>query len=338
MLQKYEIDFRTSYEKIRKGISRFLKIHDLKVDYRPKRGDSWEKRIVGLVDSFEEQLEPMGFHCMIYKREYEPVLEANVYVYGEAMDYVVGEIYVRPADTLPPEEAVLYKRFMSFFSSHTNIGLGLDSESYFLEMQADWWAGEYDDPDSLDDDEKADYMRRLKVMENYKTGQYRKLFDEIKSYKEDGRQLTADLKAYLEKYGGMEEKHSELRLMKNLLDGIEVAMHINIFDWMENPDCDGIEDNDDTWYNATSLLNFILYSEHDGFGESVLDAINNGGDEMIAWCMFFEITNEKRFKARQEYFEEAVLWVPKFRDWLNEYYKAAEKFDTDEYTERFNEG
>lgn len=337
MLEKYEIDFEGSYRKIRKGICRFLKVHDLKIDYRQKRGDSWEKRLIGLVDRFEELLEPMGFHCMMHKDEYEPILDAAVYVCTDAMDYIVGEIYVRPAETLPPEESMLFKRFISFFSRETNIGLGLDSESYFLEAQADWWGGEYEDVDRLDEDEKACYQHNVEVIQNYKTGRYKQLFDEIKSFKEDGVQLEKDLEAYLKKYDGVAKKQDEVRLMANCLDGIEVARHINIFDWVENPDCDGIYD-DDNYYNATSLMNFILYSEHDGFGEAILDSINNAGDECIGWCSFLKITNEKNFKVRQEYFEESINWVPRFRKWLDENYKAAEKFDTDEHIERPDEG
>ena len=79
-------------------------------------------------------------------------------------------------------------------------------------------------------------------------------------------------------------------------------------------------------------------SEHDTFGESVLDAVNNGGEEMLGWCNNFILTNEKNFDERQRYFEESVLAVPRLSQWLKDFYQTAEKFDTNEYTERSDEG
>ncbi len=324
-------------------MSRFLAAHDLRITYRPRKNEDKVKRLDKLVDSFESLLEPMGFHCMLRKNEYEPILECCVYAYSDAMDYIIGELYVRPADTLPAEEAMLFKRFMSFFSKETNIGLGLDSDSFFLEMQADYFYdeyGEYADFDNLDEDEKKDALFRKQVITDYKTGRYKALFDEIGSLRVDGDVLASDLRRYLEKYKGAVEKFDEWRLMEVLYGGIEIARHINIYDWTWNPDSDGVSDDDDNYYSATSLLNFIFYSEHDTFGESVLDAVNNGCDEMLGWCSMLTITRDKNFDERLEYFESCIGYVPKFRDWLRDFYEAAEKFDTNEYdnTERSDEG
>ena len=126
--------------------------------------------------------------------------------------------------------------------------------------------------------------------------------------------------------------------MDVLHDGIDIARFINIYDWTFDPESDGISENDDNYYTATSLLNFIFYSEHDKFGESVLDAVNNGTDEMLGWCSMFTITNDKNFDDRQEYFEACIGYVPKFRQWLQDFYETAVKFDTDEFIKRPNEG
>ena len=338
-LGKYEIDFNGSYKKIRAAMERFLSAHNLKLNYSPKRGDDDVKKLSDLTDHFEKLLEPMDYHCMLHKDEYNPILDCGVYAYGDGMDYTIGELYVRPAHTLPDEEAMLFKRFMSYFSKQTNIGLGLDGDSFFLETQADWFAGEYDDIDSIDDDEKEEYLFRQRVINDYKTGEYKQLFDEIAALDVDGGELARDLQAYLKRYKGVAEKFDEWRLMGVLLDGIEIASFINIYDWTWDPESDGVDDNhDDNYYTATSLLNFILYSEHDTFGESVLDAVNNGADEMLGWCNVLVITRDNNFDERMEHFEQSISYIPKFRQWLQDFYQTAEKFDTNEYTERTNEG
>ena len=70
----------------------------------------------------------------------------------------------------------------------------------------------------------------------------------------------------------------------------------------------------------------------------VLDAVNNGCDEIMGWCNDFVITHEKNFEDRLLYFEESVKAVPKFRQWLQEFYQSAEKFDTNEHITRPDEG
>ena len=340
-LGEYGIDFKASYEKIRAGIARFLKVHDLTIKYKPKKDEEYKDRLLLLMEDFERQLEPMGYGCMLHKDSGEPILNAHVYAYGEAMDYTIGEMYVRPAETLPPEEAMLFKRFMKYFSRETNIGLGLDSESWFIETQMEYFEGYYDDDyATLDEEEKQDALFRKQVVGNYKDGgKYKKLFDEIDSLVVTPIELARDLDAYLEKYKHNVEKFDEYRLMEVLRGGIDIASCINVFDWTFDPDNDGVDDNhEDNFYSAASLLNFIFYSEHDTFGESVLDAINNGAEEMLGWCNDFCITNEKNFDERMKCFEESVLAVPKFYKWLGDFYKTAEKFDTNEYTERSDEG
>ena len=126
-------------------MNRFLAPHDLKITYRPKRSEDSVKRLEYLMENFEALLDPMGFGCMLHKDEYEPILDCAVYACSDAMDYTIGELYVRPAETLPETESMLFKRFMSFFSSQTNIGLGLNGDSFFLEAQADYFFDEYGD-------------------------------------------------------------------------------------------------------------------------------------------------------------------------------------------------
>ena len=338
-LDKYEIDFKGSYKEIREAMNRFLAPHDLVVTYEPADDEDEVKRLNALVENFESLLEPMGYGCMLHKDEYEPVLDCAVYAYGDDMDYTIGELYVRPAETLPAEESMLFKRFMSFFSKQTNIGLGLESDSFFLEAQADWFAGEYEDIESMsDEEEKEEALHRLSIITDYKTGRFKKLFDEIDGLVVKGDELERDLWNYLQKYKDKPEKIDEWRLMDVLHDGIDIARFINIYDWTFDPESDGISENDDNYYTATSLLNFIFYSEHDKFGESVLDAVNNGTDEMLGWCSMFTITNDKNFDDRQEYFEACIGYVPKFRQWLQDFYETAVKFDTDEFIKRPNEG
>lgn len=342
ILDQYRIDFEGSYEKIRAGAERFLKSHDLKLSYEPKENEDWRERLLLLMEDFEKQLEPMDYHCMMHKDDDVPILDAAVYAYGSAMDYTIGELYVRPAETLPPEEAMLFKRFMKLFSSETNIGLGLDSESFFIETQMEYFSGYYDDEnfENLDEDEKKEALFRKEVVANYQPGgKYKKLFDEIDALVVKPDELTRDLQAYLTKYKGNAEKFNEWKLMGVLLDGIDIARCINIFDWTFNPEDDGVDENaEDSFYTASSLLNFIFYSEYDTFGESVLDAINSGAEDMLAWCNDFCITKENNFKERQEYFEESVTAIPKLRQWLQDFYQAAEKFDTNEYTTGSDEG
>lgn len=342
LFDEYIIDFKGSYEKIRAGAERFLKPYDLKLNYEPKENEGWQDRLLLLMEDFEKLLEPMDYHCMMHKCDSEPILDAAVYAYGSAMDYIIGEMYVRPAETLPPEESMLFKRFIKLFSSETNIGLGLGSHSFFVETQMEYFEGYYDGADfeNMDEKDRKDALFRREVAANYKPGgKYKELFDEIDHLDVNPSELTKDLQAYLAKYKDKQEKIDERKLMGVLLNGIDIARCINIFDWTFNPDDDGInEDAEDSYYTASSLLNFIFYSEYDTFGESVLDAINNGAEEMLAWCNDFCITKENNFKERQEYFEESVTAIPKLRQWLQDFYQAAEKFDTNEYTSRSDEG
>lgn len=336
------IDFEGSYKKIRAGAERFLKAHDLKLGYEPKDDEDWKDRILLLMEDLEKQLEPMDYHCMMHKDENEPILDAAVYAYGSDMDYTIGELYVRPAETLPPEEAMLFKRFMKFFSRETNIGIGLDNDSFFVETQMEYFSGYYDDEDfeNLDEEDKEEALFRRKIVENYQEGgKYKKLFDEIDSLVVSPDELARDLQAYLDKFRGNTEKIDEWKLMGVLYDGIDIARCINIFDWTFNPFNDGVDEcEEDNFYTASSLLNFIFYSEHDTFGESVLDAVNNGGEEMGAWCTDFVITKEMDFDRRLKYFEDSVEAVPKFIQWLRDFYITAEKFDTNEYTTGSDEG
>lgn len=342
ILDEYRIDFEGSYEKIRAGAERFLKSHDLKLSYEPRENEGWQDRLLLLMEDFEKQLEPMDYHCMMHKDDDEPILDAAVYAYGSDMDYTIGELYVRPAETLPPEEAMLFKRFMKLFSSETNIGLGINSDSFFVETQMEYFEGYYDgaDLEDMDEEDRKDALFRRAVVANYKPGgKYKALFDEIDHLDVNPSELTKDLQAYLTKYKDKQEKIDEWKLMGVLLNGIDIARCINIYDWTFNPDADGInEDAEEYYYSASSLLNFIFYSEYDTFGESVLDAVNNGAEEMLAWCNHFCITKENNFKKRQEYFEESVTAIPKLRKWLQDFYQTAEKFDTNEYTSRSDEG
>lgn len=342
LIDDFKVDFKESYKKIRAGAERFLKSHDLKLRYKPKRNDDYKDRLKLLMEDFEQLLEPMSYNCMMHKSYGEPVLDAVIYAYGSAMDYMIGELYVRPADTLPPEESMLFKRFMKLFSLETGIGLGLSSESFFMDTQIEYFEGYYEveNFENLDEEEKKENLFRKKVIANYKDGgKYKKLFDEINSLNVIPCELAKDLQSYLVKYKGNPEKINEWRLMGVLLEGIDIASCINIFDWTFNPEDDGVNESaKDSFYTASSLLNFIFYSEHDTFGESMLDAINNNAEEMLAWCNDFCITKEKNFSQRQKYFEESVLAVPKLNKWLKDFYETAEKFDTNEYTTGFDEG
>lgn len=342
LLDQYSINLEGSYKKIRVGVERFLAAHDLKLSYIPKKGEEYNEMLVQMMEEFGKLLEPMGFGCMMHKDDYEPILDAAVYAYGGDMDYTIGEIYVRPAETLPPEESMLFKRFIKLFSSETNIGLGLDCESFFIETQMDYFEGYYEDEnfENLDEEEKEWANFRKQVAANYKEGgKYFKLFKEIDSLSVNRDELKRDLQEYMKKYKGNQEKFSEWRLMGVLLDGIDVVKFINIFDWTFNPDNDGVDSSaEDNFYSAASLLNFIFYSEHDTFGESVLDAVNNSCDEIMGWCNGFVITHENNFEDHLLYFEESVKAVPKFRQWLQDFYKSAEKFDTNEHITRPDEG
>ena len=81
-----------------------------------------------------------------------------------------------------------------------------------------------------DEEEKEEALHRLSIITDYKTGRFKKLFDEIDGLVVKGDELERDLWNYLQKYKGKPEKIDEWRLMDVLHDGIDIARFINIYD------------------------------------------------------------------------------------------------------------
>ena len=325
---RFGINLEKSYANVLACCKRFLKFIDVEFDFHPTAGISKDQNLGELIEYFEKKIEPFGLSLVISKKDSRErmvdVLQCVVYRYGAELEDVIIIFYCAPAMYMSPAGSQIYKRFMKFVSSSTNISLGMNgySENFYLDCIINM----YDDVDFYRDD---GYYEREEnpVHKKYKEdGEFWNLFDEINSLPDE---KPESLYKALEEYR-QECPDDELELIETMMDGIDIIKDANYY-WFEfNPDNDGIENEDGYDSYASSVFaSAILFSEYDGISEELLDYVNNevnAGIMMTGWNIHQWLSPRTK-KADVLDFMRCKDLVARLDKWTRKFYQTSTKFD-----------
>ena len=330
---RFGIRLDKSYAFILACCKRFLKFVGIEFDYEHKAGLTLSQKLGELVEYFESKVEPLGLSIVVSKKNCQgsetDVLECAVYRWGRELEDTIVILYCAPARYLSPAGSQMYKRFMKFVSDSTQIPLGIPehSENFYLDCIMNMY--EEDDFDHYEDDEE-EVKEKDHVLEKYKMdGEFWNLFDEINGLSiEKPEDLYEALEEYLH-----ECPVNETELVEAMMEGIDIVKDMNCY-WFEfNPDDDGIEDEYGNYgsdgYASSVFSSAILYSEHDGISDALLDSVNNevnAGIMMTGWNIH-QWLSPKIKKADILEFMRCKDFCASFDKWLRTFYRATEKFD-----------
>lgn len=331
---RFDIRLDKSYANVLACCNRFLKFVGIKFDYEPKAGLSLSQRLGELIEYFENKIEPLGLKLVVSKKlpqgDETDVLQCAVYRWGKELEDTIVILYCAPAVYMSAAGGQMYKRFMKFVSDSTNIPIGINehSENFYLDCIINMYEDE--DFDHYDDEEEEVEHEKDPVIDKYKKdGEFRKLFDEINGLP---REKPEDLYEALEEYRH-ECPVEETELVEVMMEGINVVKDANCY-WFEfNPDDYGIEnqygDYGSDGYASSVFASAILYSEHDGISEALLDNVNNevnAGIMMTGWNIH-QWLSPKMKKADILDFMRCKDLCASLDEWLRKLYRATEKFD-----------
>lgn len=322
-----------SYSNILACCKRFMKFVGIEFDFKPTVGLTLSQTLGELIEYFENKIEPLGLTLVVSKKfpqgDETDVLQCVVYRWGRELEETIVILYCAPARYLSPAGSQMYKRFMKFVSDSTQIPIGIPehSENFYLNYIMNMY--EEDDFDHYEDDEEV-VKEKDPVLEKYKVdGEFWNLFDEIYGLSiEKPEELYEALEEYLH-----ECPVNETELVEAMMEGIYIVKDMNCF-WFEfNPDDDGIEDEYGNYgsdgFSSSVLASAILYSEHDGISDALLDSVNNevnAGIMMAGWNIH-QWLSPKMKKADILEFMRCKDLCASFDKWLRKFYRATEKFD-----------
>lgn len=330
---RFGIRLDKSYSNVLACCKRFLKFIGIEFDFKPTAGLTLSQRLGELIEYFENEIEPFGLTLVVSKKfpqGYETdVLQCVVYRWGKELEDTIVILYCAPAKYLSPAGSQLYKRFMKFVTDSTHIPLGIpeQSENFYLDCIMNMY--EEDDFDQYEDDEE--YVKdKETVLEKYKKyGEFWNLFNEI-------NRLTKESPEHL--YKALDEyrnqcPNEEMEVIEAMMEGVDVVKNVNCYWFDFNPDDDGISNEygyDSSDGNASSVFaSAILYSEHDGISDALLDNVNNdvnAGIMMTSWNIH-QWLSPKMEKADILEFIRCKDLCASFDKWLRTFYLATEKFD-----------
>ena len=279
-----------------------------------------------LMEWFEKRVNELGFQLAIVK--YDPYdwengdIDFVVYNPIEELEMMVTGIIASPVETLPKKAAELYARFLKFFSDSTTVSLGYNSDNYYLDMVIE----SYDDPEQdleeLDEEDREYLEQRRTLVADYKTGKYKKMFEEINRLDTDG--LYEDIAAYIHECKDHDVRH----LFEVLLEGMPIVGKMNIHWFDFNPEVDGITEAQDSFIEVFSQQ-MILYSFNDGIEESVINALENDYN-----CGVIPVGYNQRLRLHESLdYNDIADFVDNrnlghdFAKWSADYYHAVNKFD-----------
>lgn len=333
------INIERSYRLVLACCKRFLKFVGVKFDFTPTNGLSRLQHLGELIDYFEKKIEPMGLSLCISKKtpngEEQEILECVVYRIGRELEDRILIFYAAPARYLSPLTSALYKRFMKFLSDSMNIPLGIidNGENFYLEMILNCWDDDYDHYMYEEEEEPRKNSTADKYKEN---GEFWNLFDEINGLpQETADTLLADLQAYLN-----DCQTDEADVVKVMIDGVPIVKDANCY-WFEfNPEDDGLSDaygrtDNDGWASSV-FASAILFSEHDGVEEQLLDCVNNeinAGIMMSGWNIH-QWLSPKMKKEDIDDFMRCKDLVADLDKWVYDFYQETSKFDKYEQSEQ----
>ena len=271
---QFGINIESSYKRVMACCRRFMKFVGMKFDFVPTKGLSRSQQLGELIEYFEKKIEPLGLSLCVSKKtpqgEEKKVLECVVYREGLELNETIIILYAAPARYLSEGTSALYKRFFKFVSDCTNIPLGINDhgENFYLDMLLNCEdAFDFEEPEEPD----ADSV----VMKYREDGEFWNLFDEIYGLpQETDETLLADMRAYRK-----DCPNEEVDLLDAMIEGVPIIKDANFY-WFEfNPEDDGLPNeygstDCDGWASSV-FASAILFSEHDGMGEQLLDCVNN---------------------------------------------------------------
>lgn len=332
-LSQYGISIDSTYDHVLKCCKRFSRLTKMKFDFQPDKTMTKAQDLDRLISQFGDCIRHFGLEFFVGKKRFQGeeagTMECAVYRAGVELDGKVVVLYVSPARYLSPRSAELFKRFMKFFSESTHIPLGIDN--FYLDSILSMYE---DDPYyselTEDDDDYPEAAKRRSISAAYnEDGEFWNLFDEIRCLpKQNAKELYDDLDKYRKNC-----PQEELGLMEAIADGIGIVKDMNAWWFDFNPANDGLPDgygniNGDCWSSAV-VASAILYSEHDGMSDMLMDAVNdevNAGVGISGWNMH-QYLSLNIGKPVVDEFMACKDNVVEFSLWLQRYYIEMEKFD-----------
>ena len=328
---RFDIKLDKSYANVLACCKRFLKFVGIGFDFEPTAGLTLSQKLGELIEYFEKKIDPLGLSLVISKKDSQgsdvEVLDCVVYRWGRELEDTIVILYCAPARYMSPAGGQMYKRFMKFVTDSTNIPLGIPehSENFYLDCIMNM----YDEEDFYDDEESGG-KEENHVLEKYKQdGEFWNLFDEINGLpKEKPEQLYKALEEYRQQC-----PNDELEIVEAMMQGIDIVKDANCY-WFEfNPDDDGISNeygyDSSDGYASSVFASAILFSEHDGISEELLDNVNNevnAGIMMTGWNIH-QWLSPKMKKADVLDFIRCKDLCASLDEWLRVFYRATEKFD-----------
>jgi len=316
------------YERLLEGCSRFLSYYGIKVDFVPPQEGSYIDKLTSLINYFDERVQSLGYEFVAVSRApyntESSDLDFIVYRWGKEFEETVVVLYCCPAVYMSEEGGRWYKQFMKFASDSMAVNLGANSDNYQLDMTLEMAIEEAEaDPD---EELRVGTGTAASIAKEYKTGLFKKLFDEIERMpKMTAKQLIDGLEDYKSRC-----PMNEQDLIECLIEGVPVVARANVFAFDFNPDDSGIQadEDEDNWLSGP-LSTAILYSRNDGIGEAMIGNINSGinsGTLGYTWSRFLCVSNGLKAEDVKE-FEADRDFLPRFDEWLYMFNKETEKFD-----------
>ena len=324
----YGINVVGCYERLLEGCSRFLSYYGIEVDFVPPQGWSYIDKLVSLTNYFDEHVQSLGYEFVAVSRApyntESSDLDFIVFRWGKEFEEKVVVLYCCPAEYMSEEGGRWYRQFMKFTSDSMAVSLGANTDNYQLDMMLEMAIEEAEaDPE---EELRVGTGAAASIAKEYKAGSFKKLFDEI----ERMPKMTAE-----QLIDGLEEYRSrcpldEQDLIECMIEGVALVARANVFAFDFNPDDSGIQsdENEDNWLSGP-LSTAILYSRHDGVGETMIDNINsdiNSGTLGYTWSRFLCVSNDLKTEHVKE-FEADRDFLPRFDEWLYMFNRETEKFD-----------
>ena len=322
----FALNLESSYDRLCKVSAKFLDYFGKPFDYEPPKDNSAGK-FDALVTWFEKKVEEVGFLFATVKHDSydEDCGDIDFVVYNPTykLEMKVTSFIVSPVETLPKKAAYLYARFIKFLSRQMCLSLDIEhTDNYYLDMAINYFGDPEENIDELEGEDKKMLQERRDLIASYKTGKYKKIYDEINRLEANG--LEKDIDQFIAEC----KDKSVVYLFKVLKKGLPIVSKMNIHWFDFNPDKDGIEDSQDSYIEVFNQQ-MILYSFNDGIEDEVvrlLDSDYNCGLIPVGYNMHLTLHKSLKREDVAEFVDNRNLGND-FYEWYNEYYNAVKKFD-----------
>ena len=323
----FGLNLRGSYERLLTVSAKFLEFFGKPFDFKPDEAEDLTARFDVLTEWFDKQVTDLGFQLATVKRVPHDMgcgdIDFVVYNPCYELELKVCVFIVSPVETLPKKAAYLYGQYIKFLSDSMSICMGLEhSDNYYLSMVLDTYDDPEQDIDELDEEDRTMLQKRRKLIEDYNTGRYKKLFDELERVKP--YRLVKGIESYIKECEDADIVH----LFKVLLDGFPLVAKMNIHWFDFNPDEDGLEESTDSYIDVFAQ-NAILYSFNDGIEDTLLDYLENDyncGVIPVGWNQKLRLYDGITEDDIREFVDNRNLALD-FSKWMVDYYNAVKMFD-----------